>query len=298
MSNRRLRTWTRWAVLIGGVLGCLVAALGAVTHDWPPGATDDEAPPPGAAETTPADRRSAFDTVVAADRPTAHLRGTLDLVTGRRIGREVGRPGLARMPDGAVVPLFSGRDEHVFFPDRAQYSIPETGQLSVECWLRPDLLQFPDEEGSGYVYVLGKGDPGHQEWFVRMYSERNDEGRPSRISGYAFNPKGGQGAGAYVQDPVTPGQWIQLVLVFDRRSAPGAPTGTVTLYKDGVWRDSDALASYDVDPVNGPAPLRVGTGYRRSHFAGAIGDVVFFDRALAPGRIRAHYRALWAAEGP
>ena len=51
-------------------------------------------------------------------------------------------------------------------------------------------------------------------------------------------------------------------------------------------------------PANGPAPLRVGTGYRRSHFAGAIGDVVFFDRALAPGRIRAHYRALWAAEGP
>ena len=177
MSNRRLRTWTRWAVLIGGVLGCLVAALGAVTHDWPPGATDDEnCSLPGAAETTPVDRRSAFDTVVAADRPTAHLRGTLDLVTGRRIGREVGRPGLARMPDGAVVPLFSGGTSTCSSRTGRSTASRRRGQLSVECWLRPDLLQFPDEEGSGYVYVLGKGDPGHQEWFVRMYSERNDEG--------------------------------------------------------------------------------------------------------------------------
>ena len=292
--SRRARL--RRTLLLIGVLTCLAAVVGAAPErnvddggfDLALGMSALASAVPG----IPA-RRSRYDEVVAADRPTAHLRGRQDLVTGRWPGRAEGDVTWVRMPDGALVPRFSGAGQYLRFPDAEHYSIATTGQLTVEFWLRPDRLQFLDEEGSGYVHVLGKGNPGEQEWYARMYSERNDEERPSRLSGYVFKPEGGRGAGAYVQDPVRVGQWIQLVLVFDQRPTPGAPTGTVTLYKDGVLRDSDALIDFEVVPRVGGAPLRIGTGYRRSYFAGAIGDVVFFDRVLPPKRIRAHYRALW-----
>lgn len=238
-------------------------------------------------------RAGSYRAVVAADRPTAHLRSRRDLVTGARVGRTVGgRPGWTRMPNGARARVYSGAGEHLSFRSRPAYSIPTTGQLTVELWIRPDTLQFRNEEGTGYVYLLGKGDPGRDEWYVRMYSRRNAEGRPNRLSGYAFNPRGGLGAGSYVQDAVTPGRWIQLALVFDQRPRPGAPTGRVRLYKDGVLRDTDALAGYGIGPTAGRAPLRIGTGDRDSYFEGAIGDVVFFDRALRGKRIRAHHRAM------
>jgi hypothetical protein len=35
--------------------------------------------------------------------------------------------------------------------------------------------------------------------------------RPNRISGYRFNLTGGPGAGSYLQDPVTAGQWIHYL---------------------------------------------------------------------------------------
>ena len=96
-----------------------------------------------------------------------------------------------------------------------------------------------------------------------------------------------------MQDAVTPGRWIQLALVFDTRRAPGAPLGTVELYKNGRFRDRDSLADYGIRPRAGASPFRVGTGYLGSHFEGAVGDVVFFSRALGPTTIRSHYRAMY-----
>lgn len=76
--------------------------------------------------------------------------------------------------------------------------------------MRPDTLQFPRVQGSGYVYILGKGTAGKQEYALRMYSYSNSENppRPSRVSAYVFNLAGGEGSGAYFQDPVRPGTWM------------------------------------------------------------------------------------------
>ena len=229
---------------------------------------------------------------VAADAPVAHLRGTKDLVTGQVIGTVTGKPGSTRMPNGATVPDFTGAGDHLTFPSRAAYSIAATGQLTVEYWMRPDNLQPRDLEGSGYVYVLGKGDATKHEWYGRMYAKQNSENRPNRISGYAFNPEGGLGAGSYFQDTVTVGQWIHVTLVFDVRPSTGNPMGTVKIYKNGVLRDTDGLDDYNITPRAGNAPFRMGTGYRQSFFEGGVGDVVFYNRALPASTILEHYRAM------
>ena len=237
--------------------------------------------------------RPAYRRAVAADRPVAHLRGLRDLRSNRRIGRAPRGVRSARLPNGRWAPRFSGWGQYLTFPSRPAYSIATTGRLTVEYWIRPDTLQFPREEGSGYVYLLGKGDPGRHEWYARMYSKRNAEDRPNRLSGYAFNPSGGLGVGSYVQDRVRPGRWIQLTLVYNTRPERGAPAGTVRLYKNGWLRDRDSLADLGIHPRAGGSALRIGTGYLGSFFEGAVGDVTFYDKALPGKRIRAHYRAMY-----
>jgi hypothetical protein len=44
------------------------------------------------------------------------------------------------------------------------------------------------------------------KYALRMYSLANAETPPNRISGYAFNPAGGLGSGAFFQDPVIPSE--------------------------------------------------------------------------------------------
>jgi hypothetical protein len=48
-------------------------------------------------------------------------------------------------------------------PQFKALSVTDTGALTVEAWIRPAVLQFPREQGSGYVYILGKGASGRQE---------------------------------------------------------------------------------------------------------------------------------------
>jgi hypothetical protein len=68
--------------------------------------------------------------------------------------------------------------------------------------------------------------------------------------------------------------------------------GYTKIYKNGTLRDIDSLKDYNIVPRNGPAPLRIGTGYLNSFFQGAVGNVAFYNRELTPTRIRAHFRAM------
>ena len=52
----------------------------------------------------------------------------------------------------------TGVDSYVEIASIADYSIATTGELLVSAWMRPDTLNFPRWEGTGYVYWLGKGD--------------------------------------------------------------------------------------------------------------------------------------------
>ena len=236
---------------------------------------------------------SAYERAVAADKPSAFLQRNRVVIGRGTAGKVVGTPGATRMPNGDPAFVFNGSGEHLKFASRGAFSIPTTGRLTVEYWIRPDALQFPDSESSGYVYILGKGAPGKHEWYGRMYNKQNSENRPNRISGYAFNPNGGLGAGSYFEDPVARGRWIHVALAFNTKNTSSAfPTGYVKIFKNGVLRDKDSLKGYNIVPKNTGAPLRIGTGYLDSYFKGAIGNVAFYNKELSGKRLKAHFNAM------
>ena len=116
---------------------------------------------------------------------------------------------------GDVYLKLSGADSYVEIAGIADYSLATTGELSVAAWIRPDTLNFPRWEKTGYVHWLGKGvGAGQQEWTFRMYN-RDDTTehppRPNRISFYVFNPEGGLGVGSFFQDTLQEGSWIFVV---------------------------------------------------------------------------------------
>ena len=206
------------------------------------------------------------------------------------------RPGVAELPDGAPAAVFNGLDQYVEVASSPQLSVPHTGALTVEVWLKPATLQFAREEGSGYAYVLGKGAPGEQEYALRMYSYRNSEvpPRPNRISAYAWNAAGGEGSGSYFQDPVHVGTWIMVTFVIDDRSSRSFPDGFVAIYENGRLRGQTSLNQFHVRPTAGNAPLRIATRNLGSFFAGAIGNVAVYDYALTSTQIRATYQEMFA----
>jgi hypothetical protein len=53
--------------------------------------------------------------------------------------------------------------------------------LTVEAWIDPGTLRFPHEQGTGYVYVPGKGATGKQKYALRMYSHSTLKFRCGRI---------------------------------------------------------------------------------------------------------------------
>jgi hypothetical protein len=109
------------------------------------------------------------------------------------------------------------KGDYVQIPDSAAFSVATSGSLTVSAWMRPDVLTFLIFEGSGFVHWLGKGVPGQQEWVFRMYNETTTDvpPRPNRISFYVFDlsgpPPNDEGVGSYFQEPVTVGEWIQVV---------------------------------------------------------------------------------------
>lgn len=263
---------------------------------------------PDAVPSPDAESLSAYDTAVMADAPVLFLPMAA-MPTGREPDlagtglNGIYKPatGLRRatsMPNGDPAAVFDGHGQYLEFPDTDALSVPTTGVLSIEAWLRPDATHFPRTEGSGYVHWMGKGEiagPGvdEDEWAARIYSRPNDEDRENRISGYAFNPDGGLGAGSYFQEPVTPGEWIHFLFVINARNTSSRhPLGYTRIYRNGELRDTDSLAEYDIRPRNGAAPLRIGTRAGKSFFLGAIGKVAVYDHELTGREAMEHYQLM------
>ena len=175
---------------------------------------------------------------------------------------------------------FDGVSSYCEVPDSPDLSIATTGALSVAAWIRPDTLTFSAVEGSGYVHCMGKGETGREEWKCRMYSQDNSEGRDNRISFYVFHPEPGKGIGAYVQEPVTAGEWIHIVGVADGSD--------VHLYRDGALKNTQHYGG-KLTPVHGAAPLRLGTCDFASYFQGALAEVRIWNRALSADEARGLY---------
>ncbi len=175
--------------------------------------------------------------------------------------------------------------------DRDEFSIETSGKgMSVEVWMRPDVLDFKGEAAGNFVHWLGKGEKGRQEWGFRFYSRRSD--RPNRISAYLWNPDGKLGAGAYIDGPLTAGVWVHLVATFDD---PRQPNARVCLFKNGQPSPHNIspgtlYKNYHITPRHGQAPVRLGTRDLRSFLTGGLDEVAIYPRVLRPDEILLHWK--------
>lgn len=243
---------------------------------------------------------SAYDRRVLRDRPMLYLPlsvpfGTLKERNATRWGSLASYlpankpPGKTKLPNGDVATVFDGLSQYVQYPSSAALSVPRTGALTFEAWLRPDTLQFPKQEGDGYVYWAGKGESGQHEYAGRMYSLNNSANRPNRVSGYVFNLAGGLGSGSYFQEALQAGTWMHVVVVIDDRTSDG----TIAIYKNGVLRKSTPISQFDVMPEAGNAPVRIASRDLHSFFKGAIGKFAVYGYALTAGQVSAHYQEMY-----
>lgn len=248
---------------------------------------------------------SAYDQRILSDNPVMFLTlsggssGAIDRTGHGHNGLLVNTPTTTLMPNSDSATLFDGSSQYVEVANHLNLSIPKTGVITLEAWLRPDTLEFPHSEATGYVHWMGKGMYAGQvglsqtEYMARMYSYTNTETppRPNRISGYAFNLAGGLGAGSYFQDTVSVGEWIYYVLVINTVTTNATyPTGYTKLYKNGTERDKDSMSDYGIIPAHGTSPFRIATVDFVSFFKGAIGKVALYDYELSAQSINEHYR--------
>jgi len=207
---------------------------------------------------------------------------------------------------GDVYLRFNGQDNYVEIPSIADYSVATTGELAVAAWVRPDTLNFPRWERTGYVHWLGKGErvdnEDQQEWVFRIYNRDNtteNPPRPNRVSFYVFNPDGRFGVGSYFQDPLQEGNWMFVVGVAD--------TTRTYIYRDGRYRRCDTYrgppdncpihflpppnqnVQLEINPAAGAAPVRLGTRDRKSFFQGGVSRLRIWNRALGANEVSTLY---------
>ena len=204
------------------------------------------------------------------------LRGGLVEVVGGRNGRFVGRPPARGSGiDGlGSVHFASQPGQYVELADDPRWSLmPGNHGLTVEVWLRPDRLEFTDAAGAhtDYIHWLGKGVGGAHEWTFRLYSLTNTARRPNRLSFYAFNLGGGEGAGAHAQHgdntrvEMRAGEWQHLVGTLEPFRGwpdpehPGCGQEGASLYQNGTLIDGvaagDSNDSYWGFPDNASSTL-------------------------------------------
>jgi hypothetical protein len=254
-----------------------------------------------------AEKHSVYERAVRASAPVAYWRlgesrgpTALDAMGRGNDGRYLGQPRLGQTgaiasdPNRAVGLDGPRTQSHIAVRDHDDFSIATSGQgLSVEVWIRPDVLDFAGEtthSANGYIHWLGKGEKGRYEWGFRFYNRHAE--RANRLSAYAWNPDGKLGAGAYVEERLTAGAWVYLVATFDD---PRKANARVRLYKDGapsVHNPSPGTLykSYHLAPRPGPAPVRLGTRDRRSFLTGGLDEVAIYPRVLTAEEIRLHWR--------
>jgi hypothetical protein len=252
-----------------------------------------------------------YSSVVLAKRPVGYWRlgeaggptafdASVNGYDGTYFGNpSFGQPGaIANDPDTAIGLHGFDSGDYVEIPDpvNAEFSQPTSGQgLTVEVWMRPDVLIFPGQTADPYIHWLGKGVPTQYEWAMRFYSQ--DTSRPNRISAYIWNPAGGEGAGAYFEDPLTEGVWMHIVACYQPGDKDTMPPAGVQIYRDGVFRQgppsSGTLYSnprFNIVPVHGSAPLRLGArNDLRYTLNGGLDEVAIYPRVLGPDEILANY---------
>ncbi len=262
---------------------------------------------------------TAYDALVLADQPVAYWGVNLapanetDLTGNGHDGTyEGGTPPRVPLPNGSPAADFNGSSEYLSVPSSGVFSVPTTGNLTWEAWLRPDVLQFPHDDGvSGYVDWMGKCEDYSPtcEWEARMYDTTTMENpnRPNRLSAYVFNPSAGLGSAADWQPStglITTGTWYHVVGEYTTLTAPAdctntaASPGSINIWVNGVeWNQGShgqtgCMSQYNVVPEANTSPLDIGTMTKESFFQGALGDIAIYDHLLTPAQITSHYLAM------
>ena len=291
-SNLSRREWLKLASGVGLASFSLASGLRAMS----PGIPRTQTPPVDSAysKRVVSLRPAGYWRLGEKHRPTA-FDWSGHQHTGEYHGAPAfGEPGAIRHDSNTAIGLDGS--SYVEIPNHRNFSIGAAG-LTVEAWVRPDHLNFPCQANAEYIHWLGKGDAGSFEWGFRFYKKNSS--RPNRISAYAWNPNGREGAGAYFEQPVTPGKWIHVVAVYQ---APGKHAG-VLIYRDGVLKkgppDAPTLySSYQVAPRHGAAPVRLGCRDLTSFLRGGLDEVAIYPRCLTADEISKNYRLAAGAWDP
>jgi hypothetical protein len=220
-----------------------------------------------------------------------------------------GAPSSASLPNGDSAADFNGSNQYLTIPSNASMSIPTTGNLTWEGWIRPAVLQFPHDDGtSGYVDWMGKCEQYGPtcEWEARMYDTTTQESpnRCNRLSAYVFNPSAGLGSAADWQPTcglLQANQWYYVVGEYTTQSQPAdcpdvpASPGSINVWVNGVpWSQSNhsptgCMSQYNVVPKANGSALNIGTMALESWFKGAIGKVAIYNYLLTQTQIADHY---------
>ncbi|MBV8148323.1 MAG: LamG domain-containing protein [Candidatus Eremiobacteraeota bacterium] len=215
------------------------------------------------------------------------------------VGTYHGGVWLGQVRDGEPAIDLNGTNAFVEVSNSSAFSQATSGRgLTVEAWMRPDVLTFAAQTDQRYIHWLGKGQAGAFEWGFRFYSNDSPT-RPNRISAYIWNLTSApgtpnEGAGAYFQDALEEGEWIHVAACYDPGDA-NDPTAGVSIYKNGELRESPRkskaarYASYDIHPAPGGAPVRLGTRDLLSFLHGGLADVAIYPRVLTASEILDNY---------
>jgi hypothetical protein len=218
------------------------------------------------------------------------------------------RPTLAALPNGDQAANFNGSSNYLTVPSTAAFSIPSTGSLTWEAWIRPSTLQFPNDSG-GYVDWMGKcADYSPTcEWEARMYTTDNSQNRCNRLSAYVFNPSAGLGSGADWQPTCGLFQanaWFHVIGEYTTHDQPADCSnatnypGAINIWVNGVEWDharhgqTGCLSQYSVAPKANGSPVNIGTMAQDAWFQGAIGKVAIYGFLLSQSQIENHYRIM------
>jgi hypothetical protein len=242
---------------------------------------------------TNAARSTPYPSLVAADGAVEYLRldepalntavniGTLStLADGTYSHTGNGVPG----PESPVYPGFEAGNLAVSFNGDNSYveldnpaGLNFTGPLTLEAWILPDSQQFE-------AYILGHGynDTGSGEVFLRIEGTQYQIG--SVFGRAVFTVPAGDLGG---------GNWIHLAGTYD-----GA---NWKLYRNGalVGTGADNIGPTLVNNANWAIGARGKWRYAENYpdtgldrqFNGVIDEAAFYNHALTPSRIQAHYAA-------
>ncbi len=219
-----------------------------------------------------------------------------------------GTPPKVSLPNGDSALDFNGSSQFLTVPSNASFSIPTTGNLTFEGWIRPDVLQFSKDGGNGYADWMGKCEhyASTCEWEARMYSQSNSDGFPNRFNGYVFNPSAGFGSSGDWQPAtgvVKAMQWVHVVGEYtthgsaDCANASQYP-GLINIWVNGVKWDfashdpTGCMSQYKVVPKANGSALNIGTMALDAWFQGGIGKVAIYGTLLTQTQITHHYEVM------